>query len=284
MRLVVISGLSGSGKSVALRTLEDLGYYCIDNLPAGLLEPFAVQLMQHAHPGIDKAAVSIDARNQLQDLERLQDILGRLTEHGVQPDILFLEAQDSVLLKRFSETRRKHPLSRLGVPLHEAIRQERVLLEPLAARASLFIDTTHTNIHELRDMVRQRLAEKTEGVLSLLFRSFGYKHGVPEDADFVFDVRCLPNPHWETRLRPLTGLDEPVAEYLEKSPLVEEMYQNIRDFLESWIPRFQAENRSYLTVAVGCTGGRHRSVYMVARLAEYFTGRLPSVLVRHREL
>lgn len=284
MRLVVISGLSGSGKSVALRTLEDLGYYCIDNLPASLLEPFAVQLTQRVHPGLDKAAVSIDARNQLQDLEKLQDILATLPERGIQPDILFLEAQDATLLKRFSETRRKHPLTRLGVPLQEAIRQERTLLEPLAARASLFIDTTHTNIHELRDMVRQRLAEKTEGVLSLLFRSFGYKHGIPEDADFVFDVRCLPNPHWEAPLRPLTGLDRPVAEYLERSPLVDEMYEHIRGFLETWIPRFQAENRSYLTVAVGCTGGQHRSVYMVTRLAEYFQKRLPSVLTRHREL
>ncbi|MDV3237741.1 MAG: RNase adapter RapZ [Gammaproteobacteria bacterium] len=284
MRLVIVSGLSGSGKSVALHTLEDLDYYCIDNLPIGLLEPFAGQLLDNPSLRQENAAVGIDARNQSNELQHFPQIVRRLRDRGVRCEILYLQADDETLLKRFSETRRKHPLTRPDVPLADAIRRERSLLEPISANASLHIDTTHTNIHQLRDLVQERVAGKTDGTLSLLFKSFGFKHGVPEDADFVFDVRCLPNPHWEAHLRPQTGLDREVVEYLDAQPMVDEMFDAIRDFLDTWIPRFESENRSYLTVALGCTGGQHRSVYLARRLGEHFRQRYPSVLVRHREL
>lgn len=284
MKLVIVSGLSGSGKSVALHTLEDLDYYCIDNLPVALLEPFVAQLLNHPQPGQDAVAVGIDARNQSSDLQHFPDILKRLRARGIHIEILYLQADDETLLKRFSETRRRHPLSRGTRTLADAIRDERSLLQPISAAASLHIDTTHTNVHQLRDLVHERVAGKSDGALSLLFKSFGYKHGIPEDADFVFDVRCLPNPHWDPRLRPQTGLDQDVVEYLDEQPLVDEMYQEIRSFLDAWIPRFERENRSYLTVALGCTGGQHRSVYLTERLGAHFRERYPSVLVRHREL
>ena len=284
MKLLIVSGLSGSGKSVALHTLEDLDYYCIDNLPVGLLEPFAQQLQDNPPVGQDNAAVGIDARNQSEDLQRFPQILTALRKRGIQCEILYLQADDETLLKRFSETRRKHPLSKGSLSLADAIRQERSLLEPIAGNAALHIDTTHTNVHQLRDLIQERIGAKTDGTLSLLFKSFGFKHGVPKDADFVFDLRCLPNPHWDARLRPLTGLDSDVVEYLGAQPLVDEMYEVIRGFLETWIPRFECENRSYLTVALGCTGGQHRSVYLAQRLGRHFATRYPSVLVRHREL
>ncbi|MFA7388130.1 MAG: RNase adapter RapZ [Thiohalobacteraceae bacterium] len=284
MKLLIVSGLSGSGKSVALHTLEDLDYYCIDNLPVGLLEPFAQQLQDNPPVGQDNAAVGIDARNQSEDLQRFPQILTALRERGIQCEILYLQADDETLLKRFSETRRKHPLSKGNLSLADAIRQERSLLEPIAGNAALHIDTTHTNVHQLRDLIQERVGAKTNGTLSLLFKSFGFKHGVPKDADFVFDLRCLPNPHWDARLRPLTGRDNDVVEYLSAQPLVDEMYEVIRGFLETWIPRFECENRSYLTVALGCTGGQHRSVYLAERLGRHFATRYPSVLVRHREL
>lgn len=284
MKLVIVSGLSGSGKSVALHTLEDLGYYCIDNLPVGLLEAFVQQLLDNPQPGQEEVAVGIDARNQSADLQHFPDILKRLRARGIRAEILYLQADDETLLKRFSETRRRHPLSRGNITLADAIRQERSLLQPISANASLHIDTTHTNVHQLRDLVQERVAAKSDGTLSLLFKSFGFKHGVPEDADFVFDVRCLPNPHWDVRLRPQTGLDQDVVDYLDEQPLVDEMYAEIRRFLDTWIPRFENENRSYLTVALGCTGGQHRSVYLAERLGAHFRTRYPSVLVRHREL
>lgn len=284
MNFYIVSGLSGSGKSVALHTLEDLDYYCIDNLPVALLEPFVAQLLNHPQPGQDAVAVGIDARNQSSDLQHFPDILKRLRARGIHIEILYLQADDETLLKRFSETRRRHPLSRGTRTLADAIRDERSLLQPISAAASLHIDTTHTNVHQLRDLVHERVAGKSDGALSLLFKSFGYKHGIPEDADFVFDVRCLPNPHWDPRLRPQTGLDQDVVEYLDEQPLVDEMYQEIRSFLDAWIPRFERENRSYLTVALGCTGGQHRSVYLTERLGAHFRERYPSVLVRHREL
>lgn len=284
MKLVIVSGLSGSGKSVALHTLEDLDYFCIDNLPMGLLEAFVQQLLDNPQPGQDNVAVGIDARNQSPDLQQFPDTLKRLRGRGIRIEILYLQADDETLLKRFSETRRRHPLSRGNVTLADAIRRERSLLQPISANASLHIDTTHTNVHQLRDLVQERVGGKTDGTLSLLFKSFGFKHGMPEDADFVFDVRCLPNPHWDPRLRPQTGLDQDVVDYLEGQPLVDEMYTEICRFLDTWIPRFESENRSYLTVALGCTGGQHRSVYLATRLGAHFKDRYPSVLVRHREL
>ena len=281
MKLIIVSGLSGSGKSVALNTLEDLGYYCVDNLPVALLEPLARELSSSRQ---DRTAVGIDARNHRQDLSRFRDILAALQAEGMQTEIVFLQASDETLLKRFSETRRKHPLTGESVTLADAIRSERNLLEPISASATLHIDTTHTTLHQLRDLVQERLADTRPDSLSLLFKSFGYKHGLPEDADFVFDLRCLPNPHWIQGLRPLTGLDAAVCAYLEEQPPVDAMFDQLRGFLDEWLPAFEKENRRYLTIALGCTGGQHRSVYMAERLGKHFTDRYPSVLVRHREL
>ena len=285
VRLVVLSGLSGAGKSVALHALEDMGYYCIDNLPADLLPACAGQMMSAEGAVYENAAVGIDARNPSRSLKRLPEILNDLRAKGLECQLLFLEAEDAILIKRFSETRRRHPLTSGDLSLAEAIARERDLLGPLASSADLRVDTSLTTMHQLRDIVRLRLAGGPPGTLSVLFVSFGFKHGVPRDADFVFDVRCLPNPHWEAHLRPLTGQDKPVIDFLACDPLVEEMFHSVTDFLETWIPRYQAENRSYLTVALGCTGGQHRSVYLVERLARHFRDRGRwAVIARHREL
>jgi UPF0042 nucleotide-binding protein len=283
VRLVIVSGLSGSGKSVALHTLEDLGYYCIDNLPAGLLGVLAQELSLAATP-VQNAAVGIDARNLPQALQQFSQVLDQLKQRGIGSEILFLTCETETLIKRFSETRRRHPLSNSGAALAEAVELERALLEPIAQRADLFIDTSQTNIHQLRDLVLSRVARQSRNRLSLLFESFGYKHGIPRDADFVFDARCLPNPHWQPELRPLSGHDRPVVQYLESEPQVAAMHEQLRSFLEHWIPAFQAGNRSYLTIAVGCTGGQHRSVYLVERLARHFQTHYPNVVTRHREL
>lgn len=283
MKLVIVSGLSGSGKSVALHTLEDLGYYCIDNLPTGLLGALAVELKQASNP-IENAAVGIDARNLPQSLQRFNEILDNLIAQGIDSEILFLSCEANTLIKRFSETRRRHPLSKDRLSLAEAIELERTLLEPIAERADLFIDTSESNIHQLRDLVQQRIERRRENRLSLLFESFGYKSGIPTDADFVFDARCLPNPHWQSSLRPLTGRDKAVIDYLEAEPQVEQMCSELCSFLDRWIPAFEADNRSYLTIAIGCTGGQHRSVYLVERLSRYYRDRYPGVVSRHREL
>ena len=283
MRLVIVSGLSGSGKSVALHTLEDLGYYCIDNLPAGLLSVLAQELSLAATP-VQNAAVGIDARNLPQALQQFSQVLDQLKQRGISSEILFLTCETETLIKRFSETRRRHPLSNSGAALAEAVEQERALLEPIAQRADLFIDTSQTNIHQLRDLVLSRVARQSRNRLSLLFESFGYKHGIPRDADFVFYARCLPNPHWQPELRPLSGHDGPVVQYLESEPQVEAMHEQLCSFLEQWIPAFEAGNRSYLTIAVGCTGGQHRSVYLIERLARHFQTHYPNVVIRHREL
>ncbi|TCK17553.1 UPF0042 nucleotide-binding protein [Thiogranum longum] len=283
MKLIIVSGLSGSGKSVALHTLEDLGYYCIDNLPAGLLSALALELEQAAKP-VEKVAVGIDARNLPQSLQQFNDILDKLKSRGISNEILFITCDPATLIKRFSETRRRHPLSDTHISLAEAIELERQLLEPIARRADLFIDTSQTTVHQLRDMVQQRVERREDNHLSLMFQSFGFKHGIPGDADFVFDARCLPNPHWRPELRPLTGRDEAVAQYLGNEAQVTAMVDNLTAFLDTWIPAFEADNRSYLTVAIGCTGGQHRSVYLVEQLQHYFRTRYPNVTTRHREL
>ena len=285
MNLVIISGLSGSGKTIALHTLEDIGFYCIDNLPVGLLSGFASEVRdQHLISG-DRVAVSIDARNHPQQLNRFPDIIAELKHRDTTCKILFLQAENSTLLKRFSETRRKHPLSGIDLPLADAIDKERKLLAPIAASADLLIDTSHTNLHQLRDLVRECLGEDKDAEFSLLLRSFGYKHGIPADADFVFDARCLPNPHWQANLRSLTGLDKDVVSFLEKETLVQELYNDLESFLSTWIPRFRSDNRSYLSIAIGCTGGQHRSVYLVDRLAKNLGKQAGDVVVvRHREL
>ena len=284
MNIVIISGLSGSGKTIALHTLEDIGFYCIDNLPIGLLQGFANEVRdQHLISG-NKVAVSIDARNHPQQLDRFPEITAALKNNETSCKILFLQADDSTLLKRFSETRRKHPLSGVDRPLADAIREERKLLAPIAANADLLIDTSHTNLHQLRDLLRECLGEDGDAEFSLLLRSFGYKHGVPADADLVFDARCLPNPYWQANLRNLTGLDKDVVMFLERETLVQELYNDLDQFLSTWIPRFREDKRSYLSIAIGCTGGQHRSVYLVDRLAKGLGTQAGDIIVRHREL
>jgi len=283
VKLVIVSGLSGSGKSVALHTLEDIGYYCIDNLPVSLIDALAGELGRASQP-VELAAIGIDARNLPHELERFDDILSGLETRGIQCEILFLKCRTDTLIQRFSETRRRHPLSSEKVPLAEAIAREQLLLAPIAERASLVIDTSNTNVHELRELVIERVERRRHRSLSLLFESFGYKHGIPADADFVFDARCLPNPHWDPRLRPHTGRDQPVIDFLAGQAQVNDMYEQLRHFLETWIPAFERDNRSYLTVAIGCTGGQHRSVYLVEQLARHFHSSYPNIVVRHREL
>ena len=284
MRLIVVSGLSGSGKTIALQTLEDLGYYCVDNLPLQLLKPFAEAILARADGAFETIAVGIDARNFLDQLDDVPDMLNELRSQGVKVEIVFLQATDDALVRRYHETRRKHPLGQDGSSLMEAIRRERQLLQAISAHATLVIDTSQSNVHELRERVRNWLRDSRHDSLVLLFESFGYKHGVPSDADFVFDVRCLPNPHWDRKLRLLTGLDKPVRDFLSSQSLVEAMLSDLKDLLERWLPQFDDGSRSYLTVAIGCTGGQHRSVFMAAQLAEYFAKRRPNVKTRHREL
>lgn len=284
MRIIVVSGLSGSGKSIALQTLEDLNYYCVDNLPINLLSPFAQNILARENALFQTTAVGIDARNFPDELQRFPVILSELRGNNLSIEILFLQADDEVLLKRYSETRRRHPLTVEGVPLLDAIRQERHLLESIAAHADLIIDTSHTNVHELRELVRTRLHDTPQGTLSILFESFGFKNGIPADADYIFDVRCLPNPHWEPQLRSLTGRDEKVVEFLDSQPAVKEMIADLIQFLERWIPCFEGHTRSYLTVAVGCTGGQHRSVFIAEALARHFQSIRRNIMIRHREL
>lgn len=283
MKLIIVSGLSGSGKTVALHTLEDLGYYCIDNLPASLLAALASELKQLTHP-VKRVAVGIDARNLPHSLQQFSGVIDELDNQGIHTDILFLTCETTTLLQRFSETRRPHPLRDGQLSLTETIDREQALLDPIARRADLYIDTSRTTVHQLRDQVLMRMDQRSDNGLSLLFQSFGYKHGIPNDADFVFDSRCLPNPHWQPLLRPLTGRDPEVVAFLDGQPQVEEMYEHIRSFLSTWIPQFERDNRSYLTTAIGCTGGQHRSVYLVERLAQYFRDRYPLVGARHREI
>ncbi|ADJ27261.1 RNase adapter RapZ [Nitrosococcus watsonii] len=280
MKLLIISGVSGSGKSIALHALEDRDYYCIDNLPIYLLPTFAKKMQQDARQL--RAAVGIDARNLPQELQQFPQILEEIEKAGIHCHIIFLDASDATLLKRFSETRRKHPLSH--IPLAEAIRCERALLETIAEKADLRIDTTCTTVHQLRDLISERIDDSVRPGMSLLFQSFGYKHGVPLDADFVFDVRCLPNPHWEPHLRPLSGRDSEVIAYLKRHKTVTQMQRDLITFLQHWLQRFQNTNRSYLTVAIGCTGGQHRSVYLAEQLKAHFHSLHARVLCRHREL
>lgn len=283
MRLVIVSGRSGSGKSTVLHILEDRGYYCIDNLPASLLTSLADRL-QSDSTLISNIAVSIDARNIYSDLQNVPRIVSELKARQLHTDILFLDANSQTLLRRFSESRRKHPLSSDKIGLREAIDRESELLEAIAAMATLTIDTSAMSLHDLRDMIKDHVVGQSDTGLALQFLSFGFKNGVPLDADIVYDVRCLPNPYWEVGLRALTGRDAKVAEYLEAQQEVQYMFEDIRDFLQKWLPRFEENNRSYMTVALGCTGGQHRSVYLCERLGAFFRQLLKNVQVRHREL
>ena len=282
-RLVVVSGMSGSGKTIALRTLEDLDYYCVDNLPSALMPAFVAAVTQ-AQPGLHpRLAVGIDVRNRADDLNRLPEILAELGRSGIEHRLIFLDARDDVLFKRYSDTRRRHPLTGEGISLNDAIARERALLEPVMSIAERVIDTSELNVHQLRRLIATELG-LAGGPLSLLFESFAYKRGVPPDADFVFDARCLPNPHWDARLRPLSGKDAPVREWLAAKPEVSQYLEDIQRFLDTWLPRFEADNRSYVTICVGCTGGRHRSVYLCERLAEHFRENRSQALTFHLEL
>jgi UPF0042 nucleotide-binding protein len=282
MKLVIISGRSGSGKSSALNLLEDEGYYCIDNLPVGLIPALVNQLNNAINNDIDKVALCIDARNISTDLQDFVKLLDQKPP-DMQVEIIFLDTDTSKLIKRFSETRRRHPLSNKDLALAEAIEKEKQLLEPVADAATLTIDTTDLSLHELRSTIKSRLVERQGPGISILFQSFGFKHGIPHDADFVYDIRVLPNPHWDLKLRSLTGRDQGVIDFLDNQPEVEEMFVDIQQYLQKWLPHFEQNNRSYITIAIGCTGGQHRSVYMAERLAKAFHEHYLNVQVRHRE-
>lgn len=283
IQLQIVTGMSGSGKTIALHTLEDMGFYCIDNLPVSLLEAVALHLTGEPEAIFCKTAVGVDARSQSSQIPQLPELVQNMRRRGLNCNVLFLDAQIETLIKRYSETRRKHPLSDSKRSLDEAIQHERQLLEPISTTADLRIDTSHTNLHELRDLIRNRVGNDLTRA-SILFESFGFKHGIPQDADFVFDVRCLPNPHWQVGLRPYTGLDQPVADFLMSHTDTHEMLEDLYNFFERWIPTFEADGRSYLTIAIGCTGGQHRSVYLADQLTRHFEDQGMQVMSRHREL
>lgn len=284
MKLLIVSGLSGSGKSIALDTLEDCNYYCIDNLPLTLLEDFVNHVMLVDKTTYAKTAIGIDARNQSESLAAFTDNMELLRSKGIDCEVIFMQAEEATLLKRYSETRRRHPLTDSDIPLREALKIEREMLTPIARHANVLIDTSRTHYHQLRELIREHIGERDYRHISLQFQSFGFKHGVPLDADFVFDARSLPNPHWIPELRVLTGKDPAVIEFLNNQAIVAEFFQEIKGFLDRWIPRFEAEGRSYLTVAIGCTGGQHRSVFLVDSLVKQFKQSYRNVIVRHREL
>lgn len=279
MHIFIVSGRSGSGKTIVLRVLEDLGYYCVDNLPVNLLPALSHSLTQ----SYEQVAVSIDVRNLPNSEQELMDNLDFLPKN-VNVTVLYIDASDDVLIRRYSETRRLHPLSKGDASLPDAIAAERKLLDGLATRADLYIDTSDLNVHQLTEMVREKILGKGSKELVLTFESFGFKYGVPNDIDFVFDARFLPNPHWEPELRPLTGLDLPVREYLSAEPLVNKFTFQINNFISTWLPHLERNNRSYLTIAIGCTGGKHRSVYIAETLSRQFNSRDKNVRVRHREM
>lgn len=280
MKLIIISGRSGSGKSICLRVLEDMGFYVVDNLPIALL-PDLLTVLQPTHQQI---AVSLDSRNMPNDPIKADEALQHLYADDREINILYLDADDDTLMKRYSETRRKHPLTNDKVTLQEAIDLERKLLEPIFNRADVKIDTRDTRADDLMRLLRDKILPREQSNLSILFESFGFKHGTPLDADYIFDIRCLPNPYWDPKLRSLTGLDQPVIAFLESNDMVKRMQDSIAGFLEQWIPEFKQNKRSYLTIALGCTGGQHRSVYLVECLAKHFKGSHNTIQVRHREL
>ena len=285
LRLVMISGMSGAGKSVALRALEDAGYYCVDNLPPTLLPSF-LQIMAKSLPS-QHIAVSIDARSRSDALSIIPEQIDMLRTHGIEVIRLFLDASDEAIMRRYSETRRKHPLTRItsndqDKDLLAAITQERALLAPLREHAHV-IDTTMTRAAQLRTQIKELLTISNQSQMTLVLESFAFKRGVPTDADYVFDVRMLPNPHYEPHLRALTGRDQPVADFLLQQPKVMLMHQHIRDFLRHWLPELASDHRSYVTVAIGCTGGQHRSVFLVEQLYRDFTQEWVCIK-RHREM
>ncbi|WP_445144429.1 RNase adapter RapZ [Dyella sp. Tek66A03] len=283
IHLIVLSGMSGGGKTVALRALEDLEFYCVDNLPTALLPQLVAAVSRGMSDKRRNVAVGVDVRNREEDLKRMPEMLSELAAEGVDAHLIFLDCRDEVLIKRYSETRRRHPLSGRGLSLADAIAEERRLLRSLSAIADKVIDSSDMNVHQLRRLIATGYAEATEG-LTLMFQSFAFRRGLPLDADFVFDARCLPNPHWDPKLRPLSGKDAKVRDYLEAQPLVAEYFADTARWLDAWLPRFEADDRSYVTISIGCTGGRHRSVYLVEKLAAHYRAQRNGVLTFHREL
>ena len=279
MILLIVSGRSGSGKSIALHALEDMGFYCVDNIPIALLPQLAESLKDNNTP----VAVSLDIRNLPDNFDFNHDVLQRLPS-SVTPEIIFFDCSRNTLIRRYSETRRIHPLTNQKYSLEEAIDLEETYLEPLKSHASLMINTDNLSVHELSTILRTRVLGKKERELTMIFESFGFKHGLPVDADFVFDVRFLPNPHWDISLRPLTGLDEPVKNYLLKHDEVTNFIYQTANYLQQWLPMLEKNNRSYLTIAIGCTGGQHRSVFIAEQLAEFFKAQNKQVQIRHRTL
>lgn len=284
MRLLIISGRSGSGKSTALNVLEDIGFTCIDNLPASLLTTLIRQVRSHGDKDDSAYAVSIDARNDQDDLQEFPDFVVALRQQGLDCELLYFDADEGTLLKRFSETRRKHPLTDDQTDLRAAIDQESELLAPIASIADLTIDSSHLSLHQLRDLVKKRVAGRESPGMAVLLQSFGFKHGPANDSDLVFDVRCLPNPHWNQSLRALTGQDEAVAEFLSGHEDVRDMLDDIESYLQRWLPKFADDNRSYMTIGIGCTGGQHRSVFIAEQLHQRIEATFNNVQLRHREL
>ena len=279
-RIIFVSGLSGAGKSIVLHTLEDLDFYCIDNFPIGLLQNFSQQLTHYP----DWIAIGINARSQESLIASISNFIDEFRKSKINTELIYLEADNDTLIKRYSETRRKHPFSDENLPLNDAINNEHNLLISLAEKADFKIDTSHTTIHDLRKLIGQRVVGRNHNSLSIQLESFGYKFGNPRDADFQFDVRCLPNPYWEKNLRIFSGKDQKVIEFLEQQPLVTLMSNQLVGFLSEWLKHFEAENRSYLTIAIGCTGGRHRSVYLVDKLGESIRSTGRQVIIKHRDL
>lgn len=279
MEIIIISGRSGAGKSVALRALEDMGYYCVDNLPLDLLP----QLSDILSKNQSSVAISLDIRNIPNSKQTLEAVLDKMSAHH-NVKIIFLEADRSTLIRRYSDSRRLHPLSIQDLSLEVAIDAEYQYLEPLIQHANLIIDTTHLSTHTLAERLREFLRGHTEKELNIIVESFGFKYGIPLDADYVFDVRFLPNPHWDPALRPMTGLDQPVAEFLNNHSAVNEFIYLTRNYIDTWLPMLEKNNRSYLTIAIGCTGGKHRSVYIAQQLGEYFQAKGKHVQIQHKSL
>jgi UPF0042 nucleotide-binding protein len=284
-RIILVSGLSGAGKSVVLHALEDLGYYCVDNLPASMLEPFVGHALRAGdNEAYQHLAIGIDARDSDIGLSNIGDTIGQLRRSGLRCELLAVLATDAELLRRYGETKRRHPLAREGRSLQEAIAAERELLDPLIQSADLVIDTTHMGVHDLREVVGQRIDRRRASQLSVTLVSFGFKHGVPGDCDFVFDARTLPNPYWNIALRPFTGLDTEIIRFLDAQPAVTTFLDDLERYVTARIDEHQAAHRRYLTIGIGCTGGQHRSVYLLERLRERLITRLPELAVRHASL
>lgn len=284
LRLIIVSGLSGSGKTVALHVLEDLGYYCIDNLPAALLKSAVNEVQSRDKDSARLLAVGIDARTRAEDLHSLPELLRELREQDVHTEIIFLHASDEILMQRYGESRRRHPLAEQGTELQTAIDSEREMLAEINNGADLIIDTSNISIYELADVIRRRVDRRKSDALSVLIQSFGFKYGIPADSDFVFDLRSLPNPYWTLELRGLTGLDMEVSDFLNRQPEFTAMFEDIFSFLDRWIPRYRKSRRGYLTVAIGCTGGQHRSVCMTEKLVSKLRVKHDPVLLRHNSL